>query len=182
GASGSGGLGPARRPSPPGPPAPSRCGGFSRGGRRGPSSRLPPRRLPRAHALAELPPLAGRPLVEALAEERARRLLEAPPEGRGEERDELVRCQAAVGLEPADRLRLGEQRVAVAERVEDLAVDVAGGVAREVDDEGRDVVGVALRPGRELARPLAGLLEDLAPPRRRVDHARRAAREDRVRR
>src|SRR2546430_4029504 len=51
----------------------------------------------------EVLPFAGRALLEALAEERARRRLEPPAERRGEERRQLGRREAPVGLEPAHR-------------------------------------------------------------------------------
>src|SRR5438034_5592020 len=143
--------------------------------------RRPPRSTLFPYTTLFRSPFSGGTLLEGLAEERARRRLEASAERRWKERRHLVRRETPVGLEPAHRLRLREQRVAVTEGVEHLPVDVPGAVTRQVDDEGRDVVGVALGPGGQLARPLAGLGEDLATARRGVDHASGAAREDRVR-
>ena len=65
--------------------------------------------------------------------------------------------------------------------MECLAGDSGRGVAGEEHDQRRDVVGIALGARRRLARPLARLLEELAPAGRGVDHACRAARQDRVR-
>ena len=60
--------------------------------------------------------------------------------------------------------------------MEDLSVHAGGGIAGEIDHEGRDVVRVTIGARRHLARPLARLLEGLASPRCRVEHAGGAAR------
>src|SRR5207249_9100760 len=65
--------------------------------------------------------------------------------------------------------------------VERRAGDAGPGVAGEEHDQRRDVIGIALGAHRRLARPLARLLEELASAGRGVDHACRAARQDRVR-
>src|SRR5215510_13975346 len=136
--------------------------------------------LPEARAVAQILPLALGALVERPPEVGSRRFVNARAEGLGQELDELHGLEPAVGVDPADRLRLGEERVAVAEGVEDLSVDVRRGVAREEDTERRHVVRVALCADGLLARPLARLLEDLLAPGRRVDHAGSAARHDGV--
>src|SRR5262245_60582558 len=164
----------------PPPAAPTlRCDGDWRGSRPGGClSPLLPRPLPEAHALAEILPLLLGPLVEGAAEVGAGRLVEAGAEGLGQEFHQLFGVEPAISVDPADGLRLSEDGVAVAEGVEDLPVDVSGRVAREEDNEGGNVVGVALRADGLLARPLAGFLEDLFPARSRVDHAGGAARHD----
>src|SRR5215468_8441742 len=151
-----------------------RCDGARRGRR--PASTLLPGPLPEADALAEILPFFLGSLVERAAEVGAGRFVEARAEGLGQELHQLLGVEPAVGIDAPDGLRLGEDGVAVAERVEHLSVDVGGRVAREEDDEGRDVVGIALRPDRLLAGPLAGLLEDLLAARGRVDHAGGATR------
>src|SRR6266536_5182178 len=136
--------------------------------------------LPEARTIAEVLTLALWALVERPPEVRAGRFVKARAEGLGQELDELLGLEPAVGVDPADRLRLGQERVAVAEGVEDLPVDVRRGVAREEDAERRHVVRVALGADGLLARPLARLLEDLLASRSGVDHAGGAARHDGV--
>src|SRR5262245_27733279 len=143
-------------------------------------STLLPWPLPEPHALAEIFPLLLGPLVEGPAEVRAGRLVEAGTERLGQELDQLFGIEPAIGVDAPDGLWLGEDGVAVAEGVKHLSVHVSGRVAREEDHQGCHVVRIALGAHRLLARPLAGLLENLLAPGRRVDHARRAARHDGV--
>src|SRR5258707_4216405 len=103
-----------------------------------------PGRLPVPHALPELLPLLLRPLAEALAEVGARRLVETLAERVREELGQLLGLELAIGLDAADRLRQSHQGGAVAEGVEDLSIDVAGALARQVDHERSHLVRIAL--------------------------------------
>src|SRR5215831_15515050 len=107
------------------------------------ASALLPRPLPEPHAALEILPLAGRALVQLSPEVRARRPDEIGAEGLRDQLHQLGGGEAAVRVEPADGLRLGEDGVAVEERVERLAVDAGRGIAGEIDHERGDVVGVA---------------------------------------
>src|SRR5207244_7560076 len=118
---------------------PSRCGRYWRGRRGGRSSPVLPWPLPEADAFLEILPLALGAFVQCPAEVGSRRLVDAGAEGLGQELDELLGVEPAVGVDAADRLRLGEERVPVAEGVEHLPVDVRGRVAREEYDERRHV-------------------------------------------
>src|SRR5207249_8903153 len=132
--------------------------------------------LPEPPAVAEIPPLVGGALVDLLAELDARGVFEVAAESLREDLRQLLGIPSALVPDVPHGVGLGEDRVAVAARVEHLAVDVRRAVARQVNDDRRDVVGVAAGPDRPLARPLAGLPEDPAAARRRVDPARGAAR------
>src|SRR5207244_8835467 len=117
------------------------------------------RPLPEPAAVAEIGPLLMRAPAEALAEVGAGRDPQVRAQRLREEQGQLLGLQSPTGLEAPHRLRLGEQGVAVAEGMEDLPVDARRRVAREIDDQRCDVVGVALGACRQLAGPLAGLLE-----------------------
>src|SRR6185436_3058227 len=150
--------GPARRASARAGRGPSRSGRCWRGRRGGRRSRLLPRRFPGADAVAEILPLAGRALVQRPSEAGAHRRLEMAADRVLEVTGHLLGREPPIALQPPRRLRMREHRVAVAEGVEDLPIDVGGPVAREEDDEWRHVVGIALGADRLLARPLAGAL------------------------
>src|SRR5262249_8676308 len=133
------------------------------------ASALLSRPLPEPHAAAQVRPLARRPLVQRAAELHRRRHLQIRAERLGEHVDELVGSEPPASVDAAQRMRLGQERVAVAEGVEGLAVDTRCGVAGQVHDERGHVVGIALRPLGLLARPLSRLLEHGPPARRRID-------------
>src|SRR5713226_7220728 len=84
-----------------------------------PISRLLPRRLPGAHAAPQVLPLGKRAVDEGLAEQRRGRFLQLAPKRVRKELRQLLGLQAAIGLDPPDRLGLGGQRITVAEGVED---------------------------------------------------------------
>src|SRR5215472_7056303 len=146
----------------------------------GVGSPLLPRPLPEPDVAIDLRPFAGRTLAQLPAEVRARRQLEVGAEGLREQTRQLLGIQATIGFDPPHRLRLGEQRVAVSEGMEDLAVHPGGGVTGEVDDERRHVVGIALGADGLLARPLPGLLEHRPASGGGIDYAGGPARHDHV--
>src|SRR6185295_16985911 len=148
----------ARPASSPGGRGPSRCGRYWRDRPAGRWSTRLPGSLPVPHALAEVLPLVLGPLVEALAEVGAGRLVETLAERVREERGQLLGVELAIRLDAADGLGQRHQGVAVAEGMEDLPVDVAGALAGQVDHERRHVVRIALGADGLLARPLPGLL------------------------
>src|SRR5262252_4058634 len=94
----------------------------------GVGSPLLPGPLPEPDVAIDLRPFAGRTLAQLPAEVRARRQLQVGAEGLREQPLQLLGVEATVGLDPAYRLRLREQRVAISEGMEDLAVHAGGGV------------------------------------------------------
>src|SRR5260370_31947709 len=113
------------------------------------------------HGVPELLPPLLRPLAEALAEVGARGLVETLAERVREELGQLLGLELAIGLDAADRLGQSHQGVAVAEGVEDLSIDVAGPLARQVDHERSHLVRIPLGADGPLAPPPPALLDDL---------------------
>src|SRR5262249_46288819 len=136
-------------------------------------SRLLVPRLPEPPVVAEIPPLLGGTPVDLLTELDARGLLQIAGQGLREDLRELLGIPPADVLDVPHGVGLSQQGVAVAAGVEDLAVDVGGGVARQVDDDRRDVIRIAVGAGGPLARPFARLLEDR--PARGVEWIMRVA-------
>src|SRR5262245_15034999 len=140
------------------------------------TSTLFPRPLPEASPTAQIRPLRRWTFSQLPSKVRRRRHLQIGAERLREELRQFLGIEPSIRLDPSHGLGLGEQRVAVPERMEDLAIDVGRGATREVHDERRHIVRIAFGADGLLARPLAGLLEDRPAARRGVDHARRAAR------
>src|SRR5215471_16209498 len=79
------------------------------------TSALFPRPLPAATALAQIRPFRRRPLCQFPSEVGRRRHLQVRAERLREELRQLLGIEASIRLDSSHGLRLGEQRVAVAE-------------------------------------------------------------------
>src|SRR5207302_4059688 len=113
------------------------------------------RRLPETVAVG-VGPLGLGPLVETGAEANGRRGLEIGPERPRKHAGQLLGVPAPLRADRSDRVRLLQQRVAVAVRVEHLTVYPGRSVAGQVHNQWRHVVRVALGPPGQFARPFAG--------------------------
>src|SRR5262249_17203317 len=93
------------------------------------TSALFPRPPPETAAPAQIRPLRRRTFSQLPSEVGRRRHLQIGAERLREELRQFLGIEPSIRLDPSDGLGLGEQRVAVPERMEDLAVDVGRGVA-----------------------------------------------------